>query len=302
MPKDKYYSYFKTSTSPGDVPTWKQNMTNHTYFPDVVVPTHVCSIQFEIPDDLKPPVLFYYRLTNFYQNHRRYVKSLDTDQLLGHAVPASTISTSACDPLRNDEHGKPYYPCGLIANSLFNDTFASPVFLNPPDGSDADSYFMTDKGIAWASDADLYGETQYKNFSDIAVPRNWAQRWPDTGYDQDHPPPNLHNDEAFQVWMRTAGLPAFSKLARRNDNQTMQKGRYQVDIEMSEWPHYLSWTPWLKASRLSRSRIWRDQIHCDLNSNRYGWEKSVPGYCLCCCRRNLHCPRGFVYNRASHQA
>ena len=233
MPSDKYYSYFKSSTSAGDVPTWKQNRTTHVYGPGVEVDTPVCSIQFEIPDDLKPPVLFYYRLTNFYQNHRRYVKSLDTDQLLGHAVPANTIGSSACDPLRNDKNGKPYYPCGLIANSLFNDSFASPIFLNPPGGSDAGSYFMTDKGIAWTSDAQLYGVTQY-NYSDIAVPRNWALRWPETGYDKDHPPLDLHTDEAFQVWMRTAGLPAFSKLARRNDNQTMLRGRYQVDIEMSK--------------------------------------------------------------------
>ena len=236
MPSDKYYSYFKNSTPAGDVPTWKQNITNHTYWPGVVVPTPICSIQFWIPDELKPPVLFYYRLTNFYQNHRRYVKSLDTDQLLGHAVDAKTISTSACDPLRLDENGKPYYPCGLIANSQFNDTFASPVFLNPPDGADAGSYYMTDKGIAWGSDAKLYGETQYPPpYNEIAVPRNWVKRWPDTGYSNSTPPPDLHTDESFQVWMRTAGLPAFSKLARRNDNQTMQVGRYQVDIEMSKW-------------------------------------------------------------------
>ena len=37
--------------------------------------------------------------------------------------------------------------------------------------------------------------------------------------------------EEFQVWMRTAGLPTFSKLALRNDNQTMKAGNYQVDID-----------------------------------------------------------------------
>lgn len=30
--------------------------------------------------------------------------------------------------------------------------------------------------------------------------------------------------------MRTAGLPAFSKLALRNDDQTMKCGVYQLDI------------------------------------------------------------------------
>ena len=234
IPSANHYSYFKTQTTNGQAPTWKQNMTNVTYFPGVVNPTPVCSLQFYIPDDLEPPVLFYYRLTNFYQNHRRYVKSLDTDQLLGTAVPASTISSGSCDPLRLDPSGKPYYPCGLIANSLFNDTFTSPVMLNLQNNSGSnETYTMTDQGIAWSTDAALYGVTKY-NLNEIAVPPNWYLRWGPEGYTEDHPPPNLAQDEAFQVWMRTAGLPAFSKLARRNDNQTMKSGRYQVDIQMSK--------------------------------------------------------------------
>jgi len=42
--------------------------------------------------------------------------------------------------------------------------------------------------------------------------------------------PNLHEDEDFMVWMRTAGLPTFSKLSRRNDDTAMAKGMYQLDI------------------------------------------------------------------------
>ena len=179
-------------------------------------------------------MLFYYRLTNFYQNHRRYVKSVDTDQLKGTAVGPATIKSGSCDPLRLDGNGKPYYPCGLIANSRFNDTFNSPVNLNPR-GTPAsnETYQMTDKGIAWNSDKELYGKTQYK-LEDIAVPPNWREQWPN-GYTEDHPPPNLEEDEGFQVWMRTAGLPAFSKLALRNDNDIMQCGTYQVDIVDSEY-------------------------------------------------------------------
>ena len=135
IPANKVSSYFKSTSS--NPPTWKRNMTDVSYG-SVKVPTGVCSLQFEIPDELKPPVLFYYQLTNFYQNHRRYVKSLDTDQLKGTAVPVKTIKDGSCDPLRLAPNNKTYYPCGLIANSLFNDTFFSPVLLNVP-GSDADN-------------------------------------------------------------------------------------------------------------------------------------------------------------------
>ncbi|KAL9124719.1 MAG: hypothetical protein Q9217_005978 [Psora testacea] len=234
MPKGSVSSSFKGTTpnctrnSAG--PQWRQNVTQITYGTGTEpVDTSICSLRFNIPDNLEPPVLFYYRLTNFYQNHRRYVKSLDTDQLSGKAVPASTIKGGSCDPLRLSPEGKPYYPCGLIANSLFNDTFSNPLQLNTHFNQAPNiTYNMTENGISWSTDAELYGPTKY-NYSDIAVPPNWHLRW-QNGYSAENPPPPLKEDEAFQVWMRTAGLPAFSKLAKRNDNETMQCSTYQVDI------------------------------------------------------------------------
>ncbi|MCJ1482570.1 hypothetical protein MMC06_002736 [Schaereria dolodes] len=232
IPGNRVKSYFKSAA--GNVPTWKQNMTDVLYYGPSPVASHVCSLQFQIPDDIGPPVLFYYQLTNFYQNHRRYVKSLDTDQLKGVAVSNKTIGSGSCDPLRLDPSGKPYYPCGLIANSLFNDTFSSPIWLDVMGSSDPNqTYVMTDKGIAWSSDRALYQPTKY-TADQIAVPPNWQKQYNGSTYTPSNIP-NLEDNEAFQVWMRTAGLPAFSKLARRNDNETMRSGRYQVDIVM-EFP------------------------------------------------------------------
>lgn len=83
-----------------------------------------CIIQFEVPAELKHTVLLYYKLTNFYQNHRRYVKSMDTDQLKGKAVDFGTIKGGDCKPLDViTETQQIYWPCGLIANSLFNGWF-----------------------------------------------------------------------------------------------------------------------------------------------------------------------------------
>lgn len=45
--------------------------------------------------------------------------------------------------------------------------------------------------------------------------------------------PNLKEDEHFQNWMRTAGLPTFSKLFGRNDNTKLLKGRYQIVVNLS---------------------------------------------------------------------
>ena len=245
MPSDNYNFHFKSDiTNEGEFPTWARHNEKITYkngFPTAeketdglaTVDTTVCSIQFTIPDPIGPPVLFYYRLTNFYQNHRRYVKSLDTDQLSGKKVAKDTIAGGSCDPLKlNSDGSRPYYPCGLIANSVFNDTFASPRNLRKT--GDTATYSMSNKGIAWDSDKKLYGKTQY-NVSEIAVPLNWQRRYGPEGYTTSNGPPDLSQYEEFQVWMRTAGLPAFSKLALRNDKDEMEAGRYQVDINLSKY-------------------------------------------------------------------
>lgn len=230
---------------------WSRTAINYTWGPGATVEnTTQCIIQFSIPNRMNPPVLFYYRLTNFYQNHRRYAKSFNTDQLSGKAVSADSIGSSDCAPLTTitepDGTKKPYYPCGLAPNSVFNDTFYSPVLLNVPNATDNNSnrtYEMkNNSGISWSSDKALYGESAYNaDWSKVAVPPNWVLRYPNN-YSADYHP-NLVDDEAFQVWMRLAGLPTFSKLAQRNDDDPMVAGTYTVAINHSELQAHLPLNP-----------------------------------------------------------
>jgi hypothetical protein len=78
-----------------------------------------CTIDFTVPNTMNGPIFMYYRLTNFFQNHRQYIKNFDATQLQGDVVASSTLHTS-CDPLAFSDSGKAIYPCGLIANSMFN--------------------------------------------------------------------------------------------------------------------------------------------------------------------------------------
>lgn len=98
---------------------------------------------------------------------------------------------------------------------------------------------MSNKGIAWSSDKDLYGETAY-TYDQVVPPPNWREQYPE--YSDNFPFPKLHEDEAFQVWMRTAGLPYFSKLALRNDDDTMEIGRYTIEIMDCKYKHVLAQT------------------------------------------------------------
>lgn len=226
IPSDNVRTSFRTG-SPKEQPRWQT--VNQTVKGRREL-DHICTLEFEIPNNLPAPIFFYYRLTNFYQNHRRYVKSVDERQLKGEAVTLGALRGSdACSPLISDsETGKPYYPCGLIANSLFNDTFSHPLWITANNGADNETYFMTDKGIAWESDRDRYKKSSYKN-SDVMPPPNWRKEYPD-GYTDEKPIPDLSQREDFQVWMRTAGLPTFSKLARKNTTAPMLKGTYYVNI------------------------------------------------------------------------
>lgn len=233
MPSNLITSAFKTKNDPATA-LWSQTNITMTY-DGVPVNTTLCRLQFHIPEDMGPPVLFYYHLTNFYQNHRRYVASFFDKQLKGDAVTGSQVNSSGCTPLTYDPDTlKPYYPCGLIANSMFNDTFTSPVMLNLQDQSDSNATYQMENNtnIAWASDASLYGPTK-SNMSDIMPPPYWRTRYPN-GYTATNPPPNPAEWQAFQVWMRTAGLPTFSKLYQRNDNDAMQTGDYVVEVTDSE--------------------------------------------------------------------
>lgn len=239
IPSSKVTAHFKNTTDPADAPTWCRNTTTVGYGLDGSkrVRTPQCYIQFYIPDKLEAPVLLYYQLTNFFQNHRRYVQSFDQSQLEGADRSNKSIQGSDCDPLQLDDKGKAYYPCGLIANSLFNDTFFNPVLLNTQSsGAESQQYNMTSKGTAWSSDKDLYGTTKY-NYSDVVPPPNWREQYPE--YSENFPFKDLHNDDAFQVWMRTAGLPTFSKLALRNDDEPMESGRYQIRIYDCEFLPFL---------------------------------------------------------------
>ena len=79
-----------------------------------------CEVPFKLDEHWDGPVYLYYGLTNFYQNHRRYVKSRDEKQLLGQISTAPSDVSSDCAPYDKTENEKVTVPCGAIANSLFN--------------------------------------------------------------------------------------------------------------------------------------------------------------------------------------
>lgn len=50
----------------------------------------ICTVTLDIKEKMEEPVYLYYKLTNYYQNHRRYVKSRNDQQLRGNKVTSKS--------------------------------------------------------------------------------------------------------------------------------------------------------------------------------------------------------------------
>ncbi|CAO3637815.1 unnamed protein product [Cunninghamella echinulata] len=188
------------------------------------------------------PIYMYYRLTNFYQNHRLYIKNFDADQLLGNPSSGTTYNTN-CNPLASNDDNLLVYPCGLIANSMFNDTASN--FTSITDSSK--EYTFSTSNIAWPTDKKKYQPTRYKT-SEIVPPPNWASRYPNGKYTEQYPPPDLSTMERFMVWMHVAALPDFRKIWARNDHDNLEAGRWRVVIDMNFDTLQYEGTKWLVLS------------------------------------------------------
>lgn len=118
-------------------------------------------------------------------------------------------------------------------SSADTDTRHLPL-LSPAGAATTTVYNFTDKGITWNNERKKYTNTPgYASPEAVLPPPNWALRYPN-GYTNATGFPKLQDDEHFQVWMRTAGLPTFRKLFYRNDGETLRAGRYSIQIFMSE--------------------------------------------------------------------
>ncbi|XP_029173018.1 cell cycle control protein 50A isoform X2 [Nylanderia fulva] len=173
-----------------------------------------CEIHFNLPVDFVGNVYMYYGLTNFYQNHRRYVKSRDDNQLLG---KLDELVSSDCEPFAYEEVNNtktPIAPCGAIANSLFSDELTLFSIKHNK------SVPLLRTGIAWPSDKNIKfrnpeGDLK-KAFQNFAKPKNWTKHI----YQLDEKDENNNGfqNEDLIVWMRTAALPTFRKLYRKVDH------------------------------------------------------------------------------------
>lgn len=198
-----------------------------------------CSVTLTVPEKMEGTVWVYYQIDNFYQNHRRYVKSRSATQLLGEEDVDGNFKTD-CDPLYETDSNLKLNPCGLIANSMFNDVIELSTV----------AYDMSTSDISWQSDRNdkfkqvagfksaqctialpcttvaetalactgLLSATDCESYTD-STGTDYVFYYPDNAKTQylyeTYPdiisPLEGVESERFIVWMRTAALPNFRK-------------------------------------------------------------------------------------------
>nr|CCD14787.1 unnamed protein product [Trypanosoma congolense IL3000] len=237
----------------------------------------IAEVEFLVDEELQQPVFLYYGLTQMYQNHRRYRNSRSDAQLMG----ANPRSIPDADPLAipGDINGLKhasieysgeerhysdfvYVPAGLVAWSMFNDSFT--LYKRSDSGNGSENELIcngTDfsrstnlplgwsannkchkKGIAWSTDVAKrfvkpnwnsegliwtaprteYGESSSPTTNDTCWNNGWYAGEPG------HLIP-VTTDEDLMVWMRTSPRPTLRKLYRVIDT-TLTKGRYVMII------------------------------------------------------------------------
>jgi hypothetical protein len=185
-----------------------------------------CELDVMISGELTQPIYVYYELNNFYQNHRKYIKSRSYKQLMGNDLDKNRLGecegvVEGADQFDNYRHylngsriedDAVLNPCGLMARSMFNDTFE----LYDPKQQRVD---INETLIAWESDKEYL-------FKHVDGYEN--KTWVDI------------EDEHFIVWMRAATTKNFRKLWGRIDKvKSMPAGTYRLVVHnnynVSSW-------------------------------------------------------------------
>jgi hypothetical protein len=165
-----------------------------------------CTIYLDIDEEIPEPVFIYYKLTNFYQNHRLFVRSKSYTQLRNGDPLESELDL--CKPAKYNKDFKGYYdqskknldgddvayPCGMIARSVFNDTFK------------IDDYTITDDDIVYDVDKEIFKNSDDKE-----------KQW-------------MNIDNRFRSWMKISPFSTFRKLWGIIEKD-VKKGKVKVTIE-----------------------------------------------------------------------
>lgn len=208
---------------------------------------HTCFINITLTEAISGPAHIYYEIAGFHQHHRRFVSSYDRTQFTDEWRPdvaltlckpleyleAMSCDVGVCDPAT--KHTRMTFPCGIVANTMFNDIFWLHEGLLPT-GEKLNRTHLVSNSIArtypshnmknptWAIDRNEYLPVWHnENFSRIIPPTSGDQRsfimddyTNSTAWVHDPLDPELGagtgvENEHWRVWVEGAANQPFRK-------------------------------------------------------------------------------------------
>jgi len=149
-----------------------------------------CDFHATLTKDMKAPISVRYVVDPFFQTYPHYLESYNFKELSGR-IPGEMARTH-CTPTSPGTEDD-LFPCGLIARSLFNDTYEVWAADDRP-------LTLDRTGIAWPSDLRRFANPAGYPY---AAPWEWLyQRFPQVVSEAAGV-----STEAFAVWMRPAMTP-----------------------------------------------------------------------------------------------
>ena len=141
-----------------------------------------CVVFASIPEEMKSPIMIYYQLNDFRENHRFYMDNKSDKQLKGEQVSIEDLEKDCENSLYNRDfefsnNPNPNgiaFPCGLKAKSFFQDV----IDTFKISGRTVD---ITREDLAYKSDIDSFSKVENDN-----------SHWLDI------------NNEQFMIWMRVS--------------------------------------------------------------------------------------------------
>merc|ERR1711962_1064858 len=173
---------------------------------------------------IQGPILIYYYIENFHQNHRGYEDDRDDKQLAGKTIGGANCASDT----------EYVQPCGFAANTMFTEKIAnikdasgksqvkSSQGMNDPKLKEDLSYSM--EKYAYAAPMPMLNSSRPRK------PERWTEEMHSKYLEND---PSFMED--FKVWMRLAPLPKFRKLWYRMGDQMDKLDKGTIDIDV-KWP------------------------------------------------------------------
>lgn len=154
-------------------------------------------------------------------------RSVSIRQLKGERLPYEELKYECTSVTGPSDKSRVYFPCGLLANSMFTDKFSS--LKNKDSG---ESLELKEEKLRWTELDDDFGTVGY-NLDEIAPPPAWKEYLGRDYYESKEEASMMIKSLRFVSWINPAISSSFRKPIGMIKGP-IKKGKYEIIINLSK--------------------------------------------------------------------